>query len=101
MIAIFLVVGLIGITWAFDVARSTFKAGAGSWAGFRENWRLLGCDLGTVDTIGEIKIVRLPMWARVLGSFRAIPPSHFEAQKVGVEKSQGPQAGIQNEANAS
>lgn len=103
MIAIFLVVvGLIGITWAFNIARSTFKAGPGSWAGFRETWKFL-------------KRERFPLYRRLPISFRAIPPSRqvrygvrITRDTVGglrpmdaVEKSESDQAGIQNEANAS
>lgn len=121
MIPIFLCVGLIVLVWALDTACSTFQAGPGSWARFRENWKIFGrvqeltcarMELGVPEPTGEVKYVKLSPWARLVTSFRAIPPSrgvHYgvriERDTVGglrppdaIEKSESDQAGIQNEA---
>lgn len=86
MIGIFLCIGLIGLAWAIDAACSTFEAGPGSWAGFRENWKVLN----------QLEM-RMTTIQTVVGSFRMIPPSRYRDP---VEKSQPEQAGIQNEANS-
>jgi hypothetical protein len=100
MIGLFLGVGLVMATsWAVDTLLSTFKSGAGSWAGFRENWKLFKRPLvihGTVQT----RYITMTTWQRFLASIRAIPQSHFRVpQNSPVERLQSDEAANPTEAN--
>jgi hypothetical protein len=111
MIGIFLCIGLIGLAWAIDAACSTFEAGPGSWAGFRENWKY--SKSMEVSRNRKIETFNPNIWQRAKISYRMIPPSRCRrVQCAGdnpasvrwyrgrVEKSQSEQAANQNEAKA-
>jgi hypothetical protein len=87
---VFLAVGLVVGSWAWSNLRSTFKAGAGSWKGFRENWRDSGrmetdgtaaAASGVIVWPGDYWPMELSVWQRLQYSFRAIPASSFTGPK--------------------
>jgi hypothetical protein len=93
------VVGLAAFVWTVEFTCSTLESGAGSLAGFLENWKRFGDRLivpigETIETVD----VRLSFLQRFIVSLRAIPLSHF-ARSSPVEPSQSVSSANSGEAN--